>query len=68
MENNLTIVIEYESLGKQFNIYEPTTDTLLVSENLTEGLVLLNDFLMKNNLIEKDILKTDSIKYQLDDR
>lgn len=55
MENNLTIVIEYESLGKQFNIYEPTTDTLLVSENLTEGLVLLNDFLMKNNLIEKDI-------------
>lgn len=66
MENNLTIVIEYESLGKQFNIYEPTTDTLLVSENLTEGLVLLNDFLMKNNLIEKDILKTDSIKYQLD--
>ena len=66
MENNLTIVIEYESSGKQFNIYEPTTDTLLVSENLTEGLVLLNDFLMKNNLIEKDILKTDSIKYQLD--
>lgn len=64
--NNVDIVINYNTTSKQFNLYEPTSDTLLVSENLTEGLVLLNEFLMRTGLIDSDILKTESIRYQLD--
>ena len=41
----MDIVINYDPGTKEYKIYEPTTDSMIVSMNLTEGLVNLNLFL-----------------------
>lgn len=60
------IVINYDSQGKEYKIYEPSTDTLMVSSNLTEALLILNKFLIENGLIGVDILECPDISYHLD--
>lgn len=65
MGNTINIAIKYDPLNEEYNIYEPSTDTLLLSKNLTEGLVNLNNFLISSGMIKTDILKDDSIEYHL---
>ena len=61
----INIAIKYNPLDEEYNIYEPSTDTLLLSKNLTEGLVNLNNFLIDSGMTKTDILKDDSIEYHL---
>lgn len=61
----INIAIKYNPLDEEYNIYEPSTDTLLLSKNLTEGLVNLNNFLIDSGMTKTDILNDDSIEYHL---
>lgn len=60
------IVIEYDQGTQEYKIYEPTTDTLLVSSNLTEAFVNLSMFLTSAGLIQGDILNYPDISYHFD--
>lgn len=60
------IVINYDQSTQNFKVYEPTTDTILVSTNLAEALVNLSKFLSESGLIEGDILSYTSISYHID--
>lgn len=60
------IVINFNKDNQNFQVYEPTTDTLLVSSNLTEALVNLSIFLNSSGLIQGDILDYSEISYHLD--
>ena len=60
------IVINYDQNSQGYKIYEPTTDTLLVSSNLTEAFVNLSMFLSSSGLIQGDILNYPEISYHLD--
>ncbi len=64
----MDIVINYDPGTKEYKIYEPTTDSMIVSMNLTEGLVNLNLFLKSSGLIseDSDILLSKNISYHLD--
>lgn len=64
----MDIVINYDSQTKEYKIYEPTTNSMIISMNLTEGLVNLNLFLKSSGLIleESDILLSKDIEYHLD--
>ena len=64
----MDIVINYDPGIKEYKIYEPTTDSMIVSMNLTEGLVNLNLFLKSSGLIaeDSDILLSKDIGYHLD--
>lgn len=60
------ILINYMPDKDCYGVYEPSTDTLLVSSNLSEALVSLSNFLKDSKLIDTDILNTADIKYHLD--
>lgn len=60
------VVINYSQEDQKFKVYEPTTDTLLVSSSLTEALVNLSIFLTQSGLIQGDILDYPDISYHLD--
>lgn len=60
------VVINYDTNKDEFKVYEPTTDTILVSKNLTEALVNLSNFLVSSNLIKEDILNCPDISYHFD--
>lgn len=60
------VVINYNKDNQNFQVYEPTTDTLLVSSNLTEALVNLSIFLNSAGLLQGDILDYPEISYHLD--
>lgn len=62
----IDIVIEYHKDTESFKLYEPTTDTLIVSSNLTEALVNLSTFLDTSGLGNGDILVSDNINYHID--
>lgn len=60
------IVINYDPAQDEYKIYEPTTDTLLLSKNLTEALVNLSLFLQSTGMITTDLLGSPDITYHLD--
>jgi len=62
----IEIVINYDSNRKEFKLYEPTTDTLLITANLGELFIQLNDFLKSQGMITDDILGTLDITYHID--
>lgn len=62
----MDIVINHDPSTKEYKLYEPSTDSLIISMNLTEGLVNLNEFLKSSGLITEDILKSTNIAYHLD--
>lgn len=62
----IEVVINYDKKSKDFKIYESSTETLMISSNLTEGLVTLNEFLRNHYLIKDDILQEKDITYHLD--
>ena len=62
----IEIVINYDEDRKEYKIYEPSTDTLMVSSNLTEALTILNKFLIDSGLSKVDILECPDISYHID--
>lgn len=64
----MDIVINFDTTKKEYKLYEPSTSTVIVSNNLTEGIVNLNLFLKSSGLIseDSDILISKNISYHLD--
>jgi hypothetical protein len=62
----IEIVIKYDIDKNTFGIYEPSTNTYMISANLSEGLVGLERFLIDTKLIEKGLLDSTNITYHLD--
>lgn len=62
----IEIVINYSEEEKVYKVYEPTSDTLLVTESLADSLLKLSQFLKDSGLIGTDILQDSNISYHLD--
>ena len=62
----IEIVIKYDMVKKAYAIYEPTTDSLMVADNLTEALLMLNRFLLDSGMSKVDILSCPDISYHID--
>lgn len=63
----IEIVIKYDPSRSEYKIYEPTTDTLMASSNLTEALCMLNNFINSSGLSSvSNILDCPDISYHID--
>jgi hypothetical protein len=62
----IEVVINYSEEKKVYQVYEPSTKTLLVSDNISQALVGLSKFLQDQGLEKVDILGTSDITYHLD--
>jgi len=62
----IEIVINYDPTSQVFKVYEPTTDTLLITASITESFVKLSEFLKQQGMIPEDILKSQDISYHID--
>lgn len=62
----IEIVINYDTATKEYKLYEPSTDTLILSANLGDTFNKLSDFLKDKGLITESIFKTKDINYHLD--
>lgn len=64
----MDIVINYDSEKRVYKIYEGTTETLLISQDLGEGMFNLNQFLVQEGYIPSgsDILKEQNLTYHFD--
>lgn len=60
----MDIVINYDQDSNQFKVYEPTTDTVIITTNLTLALINLSNFLINQGL--SDILNCPDVNYHLD--
>ena len=62
----IDVVVTYDKDQEVFKVYEPTSDTLLVTSNLSESFVKLSEFLKNSGMINNDILTSDNIRYHID--
>lgn len=62
----IEIVIKFDKAKGVFVVYEPATDTLMASTNLTEALVSLNKFLLDTGMSQVDLLHCPNISYHID--
>lgn len=63
----INVVINYDSQRKEYKLYEPSTDTIIITANLSETFIKLSEFLTNAGLISGgDILNTDQVTYHLD--
>lgn len=62
----IQIVINYDQGSSNYKVYEPTTQNLILTQDLTEALVTLSLFLQSNGMIAGDILSAEDITYYLD--
>ena len=62
----IEIVISFDPQKQYIKIYDPRSDSLMVSANLTEALCILNKFLLDSGMIKEDILKSPDISYHID--
>lgn len=63
----IDVVIGFDKEKGEFNLYEPTTDTLLITTSLGELFIKFDEFLKLNGLIQgADILNTAEINYHID--
>lgn len=62
----INIVIGYDKSREEFRVYEPTTDTLLITGSLGESFLKLSEFLRNSGMIATDILGSSDIQYHLD--
>ena len=62
----IEVVIKYDESKKEYLVYEPTTNSLMASTNLTESLVLLNKFLLDSGMSQVDLLQCPDISYHID--
>lgn len=62
----MDIVIKYDPSSEEYNFYESTTQTLLKSKSLSEGLLSLNLFLQSQDGIKSDIFNIPDATYHVD--
>ncbi len=63
----IDVVIGFDKEKEEFNLYEPSTDTLLITTSLGELFIKFDEFLKLNGLISgADILNTAEINYHID--
>lgn len=63
----IDVVIGFDREKNEFNLYEPKTDTLLITTSLGELFIKFDEFLKLNGLIQgADILNTAEINYHID--
>ena len=60
------VVIKFDKTKNNYAVYEPTTDSLMVASNLTEALVMLNNFLQTSGMSKVDLLDCPDISYHVD--
>jgi hypothetical protein len=62
----IDVVINFDQSRGEFKLYEPTTDTLLITTSLGETFAKFDEFLKERGLIATDILSTADINYHID--
>ena len=62
----IEVVINYDTEKGVYKVFEPSTNTILVTASLGESFIKLSDFLKDKGMIASDILNSDNIEYHLD--
>ena len=62
----INVVIGFDKEQGMYKVYEPTTDTLLITSSLSESFIKLSEFLNQKGMIPGDILGSDCIQYHID--
>lgn len=62
----IEVVINYDRGSKMYKVYESSTKTVLISENISQALINLSEFLKSNGLETNNILDSSDIMYHLD--
>lgn len=62
----IDVVINFDESKGEFRLYEPTTDTLLITTSLGETFGKLDEFLREKGLIATNILSTLDVNYHID--
>lgn len=62
----IDVVVNFDQSSGEFKLYEPTTDTLLITTSLGETFAKLDEFLKDRGLIATNILSTADINYHID--
>jgi len=63
----IDVVINYDKAKKEYRLYEPTTDTIIITSNLSETFIKLSELLVSTGMIpDGDILNTNLVIYHLD--
>ena len=60
------IVVNYDKEKGEFQIYESSTSTLIISGTLGEGFENLNKFLIQSGQIERSIIEDPSCRFHFD--
>lgn len=62
----IDVVIGFDREQGVYKVYEPTSDTLLVTSNLGDSFLKLSEFLQQSGMIEHDLLGSQNIRYHID--
>lgn len=62
----IDVVISFDQSKGEFKLYEPKTDTLLITTSLGETFAKLDGFLKEHGLIATNILSTADVNYHID--
>lgn len=62
----IDVVIGYDREEQVYKVYEPSTDTLLITTSLGESFIKLSEFLKSSGMIMGDLLGDDSVRYHID--
>lgn len=62
----IDVVVNFDPTRGEFKLYEPTTDTLLITTSLGETFAKLDEFLKEHELISSSILATANVNYHID--
>ena len=62
----IDVVIGYDKEDQVYKVYEPSTDTLLVTTSLGESFIKLSEFLKSSGMSMGDLLGDDSVRYHID--
>ncbi len=62
----IDVVVNFDPARGEFKLYEPTTDTLLITTSLGETFAKLDEFLRERGLLATNILSTADVNYHID--
>lgn len=62
----IDVVIGYDKEEQVYKVYEPSTDTLLVTTSLGESFIKLSEFLKSKGMIPGDLLGDENVRYHID--
>ena len=62
----IDVVIGFDKEEQVYKVYEPSTDTLLVTTSLGESFIKLSEFLKSKGMIMGDLLGDDNVRYHID--